>query len=289
MPTTPHPFRITVLGTGLMGRGIAELLHEVGHAITVWDANAESAENLRGTYDDITVAATPEDAARDAEIIIESVIEDLDIKLDLFRRISAINDTAIIASNTSSLSASVLGAAVAHPARFAIAHFFNPPRLVPLVELVPTSETDHATLDLLYVVLRDAGRMPVMLQREVPGFVANRLQAALLREAFALEHEGVASFADIDLVVRAALAARWNAGGPFMVSDLGGLDVWTKVTTELFPLLSADTEPPAALTTRVAAGELGSKTGSGIYHHTPQGDDAVRQRIREHFAIEFGD
>lgn len=277
---------VAVIGAGLMGAGIARLLADAGHPVAVYDVDEERARAAAAEAG-ARHAPTIEEAVGEAEVVFEAVAEDEAIKRAVFARIGAVESGAIIASNTSSIRPDVLAAALPDPRRFAIAHFFNPPGTVPLVELVPAAETDPAVLDRLAEMLTAAGRIPVVLRRAVPGFVANRLQAALLREAFALEAEGVASFADIDHIVRAGIGARWAAAGPFAVSDLGGLDVWQAVCTRLFPDLAVSTEPPAAIVERVAAGRLGAKTGEGIYVHDPAEDEAVRERIRRHFALEF--
>lgn len=281
------PSKVAVIGSGLMGAGIATLFVDAGHDVVVHDTDAARAEAVAA---DIGARheAILEDAVRGADVVFEAVAEDEGIKRTLYARIGAVSPGAIVASNTSSIAPSVLADAVADPRRFAIAHFFNPPGTVPLVEVVPGPDTDPAVLEILAGMLTDAGRTPVVLRRAVPGFVANRLQAALLREAFALEAEGVASFADIDHIVRAGLGARWAAAGPFTVTDLGGLDVWESVCTRLFPDLDASTQAPAALRERVAAGRLGAKTGEGIYRHDAAEDENVRDRIRRHFALDVG-
>jgi 3-hydroxybutyryl-CoA dehydrogenase len=142
-------------------------------------------------------------------------------------------------------------------------------------------------VETVRALLTAAGKEVVVLNRQVAGFVANRLQAALLREAFALERAGVASFEDIDRVVRAGLGSRWAAAGPFAIVDLGGIDIWTAVTTRLFPELATDTVAPEALRTRAAEGLLGAKTGEGLFPHDAPGDARVRDRIAEHFRLEY--
>ena len=279
--------KVAVIGSGLMGAGIARLFIDAGHDVAVHDADDSRARQLA---EDTGARYAPgvEDAVSGVDVVFEAVAEDEDIKRALFARIGAAEPRAIVTSNTSSIAPEVLSEALPGPHRFAIAHFFNPPGIVPLVEVVPGPATDPAVLDSLVEMLRAVGRAPVLLRRAVPGFVANRLQAALLREAFALEAQGVASFADIDLIVRAGLGSRWAAAGPFTVIDLGGLDVWQAVCARLFPELDASTEAPAALRDRVAAGLLGAKTGEGISRHDKAEDEAVRARIRRHFALEFG-
>lgn len=280
---------IAVLGAGQMGGGMATLLAEAGHDVRIWDIVPAAAERVAAASKDKLVAVNDlSEAVTGATVIFEAIAEDMQQKLDVYASICQVNTSAIVASNTSSLPADRLSAGISNQARFAIAHFFNPPQIVPLVELVPGPQTSEGTLSTLADILSAAGKIPVRLQKAVPGFVANRLQAALLREAFALVDEGVATFEDVDLVVRSALGARWAAAGPMMVTDLGGLDIWTAVTTQLFPLLCNSQSPPKAITTRKDRGELGAKTGKGLYEHTPEEDERVKDRIKRHFELEFG-
>lgn len=286
--STPPP-SVAVLGCGLMGEGIARVFADAGITVAVYDLDAERAERVAAGLGPRAHAADSVAAAvRDAGLVIESVPEVDEIKRRTLGAAAEANPTATIASNTSSLDAESLAAAVADPSRFLVAHFFNPAHLVPLVEVVPTAETDPARVEATVRLLAEAGKEPVVLRRAVPGFVANRLQAALLREAFALEAEGVADFDAIDRVVRAGLGSRWAAAGPFLVADLGGLDVWDAVCTQLFPTLDVAVTSPEAVRARVRAGELGAKTGQGIHPHDPAADAAVRERIAAHFALEFG-
>lgn len=293
-PSTQKPLRIAVLGVGLMGSGIATLLADAGHKVTGWDTRPQALEELEAlSAADSPVSTTPilAVAVTDADVIVEAIAEDLTAKHELYASISRLNPTAIVASNTSSLPSEELAKGLSNPRRFAIAHFFNHPRVVPLVEIVPAEGvTAPETLETLRKLMEHAGKMPVVLSRAVPGFIANRLQAALYREAFALAADGVASMEDIDLVVRAGLGSRWAAAGPGAITDRGGLDVWKAVCSGLFPRLSNDSGVPKAITDAVARGDLGVKTGKGIYVHDDKAaDEAVGERIVKHFQLEFAD
>lgn len=289
MPTDPDPQRIAVLGAGLMGAGIASVLSDAGHDVVSWDARPEALAALKAAHPRISTTEHLNEAVVGADIVLEAIAEDLSVKAEVYRRISALNAACIVASNTSSLPADKLAAALDRPARFAIAHFFNPATVVPLVEIVPAPQTSPETLETLRRVMDRAGKLPVVLNKAVPGFVANRLQAALYREAYALAADGVASPEDIDLVVRAGLGSRWAAAGPLMVTDLGGMDIWKAVTSQLFPLLADDKVTPPAIEECIKRGDLGSKTGAGIYTHDPKEDQAIRDRMEAHFKLEFGD
>ncbi|KLT45898.1 3-hydroxyacyl-CoA dehydrogenase [Cutaneotrichosporon oleaginosum] len=285
MPTDPTSLRIAVLGAGQMGAGMAQVMVDAGHSVVCWDVPPEALATLDKR---IRTTTHLNEAVVRVDLVLEAIAEDLAIKEEVYRRLSALNADCIVASNTSSLPAEKLAAALTPPERFAIAHFFNPAAIVPLVEIVPAPQTAPETLRKLKEVMERAGKLPVVLNRAVPGFVANRLQAALYREAYALAADGVASPEDIDLVVRAGLGSRWAAAGPMMVTDLGGMDIWKAVTGQLFPLLASDTVTPAAIEERVQRGDLGSKTGRGIYEHDPEEDQRIKDRMAAHFKLEFG-
>lgn len=284
---------VAILGCGVMGAGIASVFAEAGHAVRLYDADAARAAQVAGELVrhgpriDARAGLGLEDAVRGADLVIEAVAEALSAKREVLGRAGAADGSVVIASNTSSLPVAELAAAIAGPERFVVAHFFNPAATVPLVEVVPGPSTDPAVVSWVAEELRAVGKRPVVLRRAVPGFVANRLQAALLREAFALEADGVAELADIDEIVRSGLGSRWAAAGPFALADLGGLDVWAAVCAQLFPLLDAGTEAPDLLRRRVVEGRLGAKAGVGLYPHVPDEDDRLRARIAEHFAREF--
>lgn len=220
-----EPMRIAVLGVGLMGAGIASLLADAGHNVTAWDVRADALAELKAAFPRIATTPDLATAVGSAQVVMEAIAENLAAKHAVYASISAINATCIVASNTSSLSASLLASGLSSPERFAIAHFFNHPRIVPLVEVVPAEHTSEETLETLRAMLDHAGKLPVILRKEVPGFVANRLQAAMYREAFALAEEGVASFEDIDLIVRGALGSRWAAAGPMTGMLQGGFSL----------------------------------------------------------------
>lgn len=288
MPTDPNPLRVAVLGAGQMGAGMAQVLVDAGHSVVTWDVRPEALAALAALDARILTTAHLNEAVVGADLVLEAIAEDLAVKQEVYRRISALNAACIVASNTSSLPADELASALDPPGRFAIAHFFHPATVVPLVEIVPAPQTAPETLRTLKDVMQRAGKLPVVLSRAVPGFVANRLQAALYREAYALAADGVATPEDIDLVVRAGLGSRWAAAGPMMVTDLGGMDIWKAVTGQLFPLLASDTGTPAAIEGAVQRGDLGAKTGRGIYAHDPEEDQRIKDRMAAHFRLEFG-
>lgn len=294
--------RVTVLGAGLMGHGIAQEFAVAGLRVRlceVVDAVRETAlSRIRGNLEllsghglmsadaiglalgRIELCGRLEDAASDADLVIEAVSEDLALKQQIFGELDRLCPAhTILASNTSTFMPGLLAAATRRPDRVIIAHYFNPPYLLPLVEVVPCAETSAHTRETVVALLKRIGKRPVELRKEVPGFVANRLQAALLREACSIVAEGIASPQSVDEVVCSSIGRRLAYAGPFEIADAAGLDLWCAIAAQLLPTLSNDTEIPEILRERVSRGEAGIKSRKGFYAWE---DDAVavfRQRM----------
>ncbi|KQR39336.1 hypothetical protein ASF80_07930 [Microbacterium sp. Leaf159] len=260
------------MGLGTMGSGIVRLLARSGIIVRGYDPQPVAGDRLTDEgLASFTTTTSIEDCVHGADIVFEAVHETLEAKAPVLRSISAATN-GVIASNTSTLMPSTMTGFVDRPERFLVAHFFNPPEIVPLVEVIPAPETSEEVKEQIMEILRHLGSTPVLLDREYPGFVANRLQAAILREALHLVEEGIVSPENLDEVVRTGLGPRWSVAGPIGVADLGGLDIFERVCAELFPRLSNASQPPEALTERVAEGDLGAKSGRGFYRHTKEAD-----------------
>ena len=277
---TELPSPVAVIGAGTMGAGMAAVfaLHGVEVRLAARRESSLAAAAARvgavaaalgGSPGEVTgrvgTTTDPGLACAGAAFVIETIAEDLDEKRTLLGRVEhAVSPETVIVTNTSSLPLAALSEALARPERFAGFHWFNPPELVELVEVVGGPGTDPSVLERLVGWTRAIGKAPVVVRRDTPGFIANRLQYALLREAWALVEAGVCSFEDIDLTLTHGLGARWAAVGPFQTVDLAGLDVHLAVARNLYPELSTTTSPPAALEAAVADGALGCKGGRGV-------------------------
>jgi 3-hydroxybutyryl-CoA dehydrogenase len=224
------------------------------------------------------------EAFEGAAIAVETVIEDLAVKQAVLSRVEQwLPHEAVLATNTSSLSLSTLAEALARPARFAGLHFLHPAHATGIVEVVPGRATDERTLETVATVARQIGKKPLVLHKEIPGFVWNRLQFAVLRECLHLLDEGVADIDAIDTAISDGLAPRWLSGGPFASADLGGLRTFSLASRQLLPLLAATQDVSHALTSRADA-------DGSFYQWTPEQreriealrDEAVA--IGEHFA-----
>jgi 3-hydroxybutyryl-CoA dehydrogenase len=296
--------RIAVIGAGLMGHGIAQEFAVAGYEVGLYDvdeqrlgealirivANLERLEAAgvvpsgaaRTAPERIHASAVLAEATADADYVVEAAPEKLTLKQELFAELDRLCPPAtILASNTSTFPPSTLASATRRPDRVLVTHYFNPPFLVPLVEVVRGPETSDATVETVVPLLKGVGKCPVVVQKEAPGFIGNRLQLALVREALSIVAQGLATPEDVDLVVRTSLGRRWSVAGPFETSDAAGLDTVCAVAGQLFPAIESSPEVPALLQERVARGELGLKSGKGFYDWPPEAAEALRERIRQ--------
>jgi 3-hydroxybutyryl-CoA dehydrogenase len=213
----------------------------------------------------VRLTTSVNEALEGVELVVETIVEEAGAKRALLERAEELaSPEAILTTNTSSLPLAALSGGLERPERFAGLHWFNPPELVELVEVVGGDDTAPETLDILAGWMNELGKAPVVVKRDVPGFVANRLQYALLREAYALVDAGVCSFEDIDRAVTRSLGARWAAIGPFEAMDLAGLDVHAAVASNLWPELASESEPPETIARTLETGALGVKSGRGL-------------------------
>lgn len=291
---------VAVIGAGTMGAGVAELLARAGCEVRLVDQSADLLErgmDLLRTMQDglrdakmLTARAAAaalrrvkpcerlEEACAGVQLAIEAISEDLSLKQGTFRRLDELCPArAVLASNTSGLSITALAEATGRPGRVAGMHFWNPPHLMPLVEVVQGRDTTQATARLLMDLSRRLGKRPIAVRRDVPGFVGNRLQFAVMREALALLAAGVASAEDIDAAMTAGPGLRYGLLGPLRTADLGGLDVFLAISQYLFPELSSNRSPPL-LPELVRAGRLGAKTCGGFYDYSPRDRQRMLQR-----------
>ena len=296
--------KVAVIGAGLMGHGIALEFAAAGIDVTINDRNSELLESAlararsglellaqagRIHADDIEsamlrIAPVPEieDAVADADVVIEAVFEDLPLKREIFGRLDkAAPQRAVLLSNTSTYLPGVLAASTGRPDRVAVAHYFNPPHFLPIVELVRGPETSDQTIETARELLLRIGKRPALVNRQILGFIGNRLQSAMFREALAIVEQGIASAQDVDAVVKYGFGRRLAVAGPFEVWEQIGWDLVATISSELFPEIDHSTEVPKVLRDKVAAGELGTKTGKGFYDWTPESAEALRLRISQ--------
>lgn len=272
--------RVGVLGGGLMGAGIAAVFAAAGAEVAVHDPDPERVAALGGV-EGVRGVASLEQVAAGADLVIEAAPEDLALKRDLFARLDAAAPAAaILATNSSAISTGEIASATTRPERVVGTHWWNPAELVDLVEVIEAEATSAATVERTITILRAVGKAPVHVRRDLPGFVGNRLQHALRREALGLVDAGVCSPAEVDLVAREVLAPRLAAHGLIALADLEGLDRVAAIQEALDPHLENSGKPARGLTTRVDFGDLGAKSGRGYFTW----DDARRASVAARLA-----
>jgi 3-hydroxybutyryl-CoA dehydrogenase len=300
-----------VIGTGLMGSGIAAVFAAGGRRVRVYDTDVDRIRNCHVQIGRIVeelgnndLLDSPPDqviqrvaVARElhdlqtCQFVVEAIPEDLELKHQLYRRLEQVipHDT-ILASNTSGLMPSNLIKNMEHPDRFLVAHFWNPPHAIPLVEVVPSDKTGARTVETVLTFLRDVGAEPVLISKELPGFIGNRLQYAVLREALAIVRSGAATPEAVDLVMKASLGRRYATVGPIETADLGGLDTFLSIASHLMPELAKDEDVLDLIRERVKAGKIGLRSGEGFYPWPKQqaqrvlarrNQDLLRRRVAD--------
>jgi len=291
--------RVGVVGTGLMGSGIAAVFAAVGRTVFLFDKDPkrldEATERIVGIYEEMRGAGLTSLSQaeilshikpvseladlRTVEFIIEAVPEVLEIKQALYRELETmVAERVILASNTSGFMPSKLSEFLAHPDRFIVAHFWNPPHAIPLVEVVPSQHTSAAVVERTIALLRESRAEPVLVEKEIPGFIGNRLQYAMLREALAIVRSGAASPEAVDTVMKASLGRRYATVGPLETADLGGLDTFLTIASHLMPELAKDEDVLELMRIRVEAGDTGLRSGKGFYPWPPERADQVIKR-----------
>lgn len=288
--------RIVVAGSGIMGNAIAMIFAQYGYMVSLYGHRAETLEKARafmtrslqgGAQGEEAQAALRRiafttDAAcfQNCQFVMENITENLGVKHAFYREISALApQEAILATNTSGLSINEIAQAVQNKSRFLGINWYNPAHLVPLVEITQGDDTAGHIVAAAYSLMQAIGKQPVVVRRDIPGFIGNRMQFAVLREALSLVEQGVASIEDVDRVMKYGLGFRYAVLGPLEVADLGGLDTFYRITEALNPALCDDKAPSPVIRQRYESGEFGVKAGKGFYDYSDgKGEDALRRR-----------
>ncbi|UTF55737.1 3-hydroxyacyl-CoA dehydrogenase family protein [Natronosalvus rutilus] len=299
---------VAVVGAGIMGNGLATHFTLKGCDVVLIDhrqsnldeAGARILDAVEFLRDATGIDANPDDVlssieltldqdagVADADIVLESVSENLDIKHKLFEAVAAAApDDAVLASNTSSIQITNIADAVPDAAdRVVGCHWWNPPYLMPLVEIVRGEETSDETVDRAVSFVESVDRNPIVVNRDVPGFVWNRIQFAVLREAMHIVDEGIASIEDVDAAVRDGYALRTAVVGPFETVDLSGLDLFRDISNDLYPHLNTDEEASNLFDEYIDAGRNGVEDGAGFYEYDRPPQEVLEDRDRTILAL----
>ena len=289
--------RIAVVGGGLMGHGIAQVFARAGYRVRVQDPSAEVLatlearirHNLSDLHQDVTAVSHVSghsrvaEAVADADFVFEAGPENLAVKQRIFANIeAAAPPQAILASNTSVIPITQIMADLKDGGRALGTHWWNPPYLVPLVEVIKTPSTTAAAVEAMTALLTAAGKTAVIVEKDVPGFVGNRLQHALWREAISLVEHGVCDARTVDTVVKSGFGRRLAVLGPLENADLVGLDLTLAIHRTVLADLDRTAGPLPLLESLVTEGKLGMKTGEGFQRWTPERQAALRKRVLDY-------
>lgn len=303
---TPAKLKIlAVIGNGIIGHGVAQVFAAAGTQVVMIGRNEESLKkalgNIRSSLKDfaahgllaegdietivgrIRTSTALEDAAP-AELVIEAVTEDLPLKLDIFGKLDSICPPPAVLASSSGQPASALIGKVKHPERVIATHFWYPPQLIPLVEVCAGPKTSANVLKWTCDMLKGAGKEPVVIDKEIQGFIGNRLQFAMLREAWALWASGAASAEAIDAVVRNSFGRRVGITGPIESADVGGLYTMYHFGKSLMPDLDVSPAPAEGIAKLVGEGANGFGSGRGVYDWSRKdGKALLKDRMDELF------
>lgn len=296
--------QIAVIGAGLMGHGIAQEFASAGYNVRMHDVTderlktartqiesnlsllAENAiiqkESIEPTLQRIQTHTELRTVTENADFVVEAVPEDLTLKQQIFEKLDGICPPhTILASNTTALMPSQIGVKAKRKDKILNTHYFNPPYLIPLVELIRSPNTSDETVATTFDLLTAIGKTPAIIEKEVLGFVGPRLQAALIREAFAIVEQGIASAETVDLVVRNSFGRRLSVAGPFEVFELAGWDLVLAAFEELYKDLNSSADINPLLQQMVESGKLGVKSKEGFYTWTDEKVQEFRDNMNQ--------
>lgn len=291
------PKSIAVIGAGLMGHGIAQVFAVAGHTVKVYDRDFEALGTLRGRIEGnlrdlaldtaaaerVTPAEDLGQAVAQVDVVFEAGPENLEWKQKFFQQMELMAPkSALLASNTSVIPITQIMSGLTTGQRAMGTHWWNPPYLVPLVEVIKTPQTDPRLAQEMFELLASIGKTPAMVEKDVPGFIGNRLQHALWREAIALVADGVCDAKTVDTVVKASFGRRLPVLGPLENADLVGIDLTLAIHKTVLPAINCTPGPSPYLQKLIDSGRMGMKTGEGFQKWTSEQQAELRARVLSH-------
>jgi 5-formyl-3-hydroxy-2-methylpyridine 4-carboxylate dehydrogenase len=286
--------KAAVIGLGTMGPGIAATLARAGYAVSTYDADPGQRAKAKAGFDiaatvlgnlgvpdnsaaAITVAETLADCVAGAGLAIENVSERLEVKIKVFQEIeAAVSKDCIIASDTSGIPITKIQEGVATPERVIGMHWSNPPHIIPMIEVIPGAKTAPKTTEAMTAIVKQIGHLPVLIKKDVPGFVENRVLYSIMRECVDLVEQGVIDPEALDTCVSWGIGYKLAVVGPMALLDMAGLDIYQAVSAYLNKELCTRDDTAPYVTEKTAHGKLGMKTGGGIFDYTPERIEALR-------------
>ena len=302
--------KVVIAGAGTMGLAAAQIMAEYGYDTTLYNHREPTLEKakerillnqnnlvesgkktqaeIEATLSRITYT-TSMDCFKDADLVNESIVENMDIKQEFWKKVSEIaKPDAILTTDTSGMSITKIAEAVTNPERFGGMHWLNPPHLVPLIEIIKGDLTSDETAELIYKVSENVHKVPVICKKDVPGFITNRMQFAMMRECFHLVEDGIASAEDVDKTMKYGFGFRWAFIGPFQTCDFGGVDTFYRIASYLLKDLSTMQEPPVMMKELFESGAYGVKAKKGWYDY-PDGKDVTMTKYRDECFVKHAD
>lgn len=299
---------VLIAGSGIMGASFAQIFAKKGYYVTLYDISEkalEKAQNLIAINQQTEVEqgnlsqeqsellrahiqmTTSKDCYAKADFVLEAIAEKMEIKHAFWSELSEkVSPDAVLATNTSGLSITEIAKAVKDPSRFAGMHWVNPPHLIPLVEVIAGEQSSQEAVEVIYEIAKNLGQRPVKVYKDPPGFILNRLQYAVVREACHCVEMGYASVEDVDNVMKYGLGMRYACIGPFETMDFGGIDIFNHVGSYMFDTLCNDGGVPKILKNEYEQGHFGVKNGHGFYDYSNGKDTAaLEKRDRDFIAV----
>ena len=287
---------VAVIGMGTMGPGIAATLARGGMTVSGYDTSAEAVANsgalITGAFavlealgmpdnggpEQIRMSDSLEDCVAGADLVVETVPEDLELKLDLLGQLDGlVSPDCVLASDTSGIPITRLQEGNSHPGRVVGMHWSNPPHIIPIIEVVAGEDTAPETVERMTALIRQINLLPILVKKDVPGFVENRVLYAIMRECVDLVEDGVIDAEALDQCVSWGIGYKLAVVGPMALLDMAGLDIYQAVGSYLNKELSTRSDVSPLITERTAAGRLGIKSGGGIFDYTPERIAELRQ------------
>lgn len=299
--------KVAVIGAGLMGHGIALEIAAAGYHVNLYDVTQDILDTAKENIDyglkrlvdsgkikgdeiskTKSLIKTSNDLGsqlRDVDLVIEAAPENVSIKQELFKKFGELCPShTILASNTSSLKPSLYAHHSKRPDKVLVMHYANPPHLVPLVEIVRSDKTSDTTVNTAKAFIEGIGKNVIVVNKEIEGFILNRLQIALLRESLWLVENGITDIEGVDKAIKYCTGRRWAFAGIFEVWELAGWDTIEKIYREVAPTLASKPDIPAPLKRLIDKGLFGSKSGQGFYKSDKNWTDSVKTRIAKGLA-----
>lgn len=296
---------IAIAGAGVMGASMAQIFAQYNYDVVLYDIADQFLEKGRNLIEvnqatqvetgDISIEksqeivnhisyAPPKDMTcfKTCDMVVECIVENLDIKHEFWKAVSEMaKEDCILTTNTSGLSITEIAKAVYKPERFCGMHWFNPPHIIPLIEVINGDQTDQATADVVYEISEKIGKKPIYVAKDALGFIANRIQLAILRECIHIKEQGIGDFQDIDRCMKYGLGFRYACLGPFEVVDFGGIDTFHHIASYLWEDLSNTDKPTGFFDELYKNGCYGVKSKKGFYDYSNGKDVEVLQRRDE--------